>query len=185
MVWDFSAPPSEQNTPVGRTWASRRFGRSAATAGHACRHCGGAGGRQRRPNAARTLRSVKATGPGRKSGQLEAVHRDLHSKSRGTLQLLGRPCQFYARWERSDKRRGLARSRAYREASSGPLLPPPVLGRLSHLRAGRLVAQPLRGAAGAVRVPTRHCPGRRPPPRKFLTATQRPRVDDLGTMRAG
>jgi hypothetical protein len=33
------------------------------------------------------------------SGQLEAVNRDLQSKSWANLKLLGQPCNFYARGE--------------------------------------------------------------------------------------
>jgi hypothetical protein len=40
--------------------------------------------------------SVKVTGLAQKLGQLEAVHRDSHSKFWATLKLLGQPCNFCA-----------------------------------------------------------------------------------------
>ena len=40
--------------------------------------------------------SVKVTGLAQNLGQLEAVHRDLNSKSWASLKLLGQPCNFYA-----------------------------------------------------------------------------------------
>jgi hypothetical protein len=40
---------------------------------------------------------AKVTGLAQKLGQLEAVHRDLQSKSWANLQLLGQPCNFHAR----------------------------------------------------------------------------------------
>jgi hypothetical protein len=43
------------------------------------------------------VRSVKVTGLGQNLGQLEAVHRDFQSKYEASLQLLGQPCNFYAK----------------------------------------------------------------------------------------
>jgi hypothetical protein len=40
--------------------------------------------------------SVKVTGLAQNLGQLEAVSRDLQSKSWANLKLLGQPCNFYA-----------------------------------------------------------------------------------------
>ena len=42
------------------------------------------------------LCSVKVTGLAQKLGQLEAINRDLQSKSWANLQVLGQPCNFRA-----------------------------------------------------------------------------------------
>ena len=45
---------------------------------------------------------VKVTGSAQKLGQLEAIHRDLQSKSRANLQLLGQPGNFRAARRRDE-----------------------------------------------------------------------------------
>ena len=44
----------------------------------------------------RVAGSVKVTGLAQKLSQLEAVNRDLQSKSWANLKFLGQPCNFYA-----------------------------------------------------------------------------------------
>ena len=50
-------------------------------------------------------RSVKVTGLAQKLGKLEAVNRDLQSKSMANLKLLGQPCNFHAREPDAPRRR--------------------------------------------------------------------------------
>jgi hypothetical protein len=49
------------------------------------------------PLAPDLAKSVKVTGLAQKLGQLEAVNRDLQSKSWANLKLLDQPCNFYAK----------------------------------------------------------------------------------------